>query len=294
MYRKILIVAIATLLFSNRLCAQNQGAGFVLPDIPQTITNTKERANYLALHYWDNLDMAKQEAVESNATNQAFADFISILPHTTNHSEAFAALWRRSYPHRDAFYHLLHLAESYLYDVASPLRNEEHYIEALEAVMDEKMVADIDKLAATSQLELLKKNRVGSIATDFAFVDKSGAEHRLSEYGAEYILLLFASADCEECKRMKRDIDANTRLWMMLRRGTLAIVAITLTPDQSAWDAVTCPERWIDGWDKSQEIESKSLYDLTTKPRLYLLDKDRRILLKNTTPAQVEAFISAQ
>lgn len=291
MYRKIFTVAIATLLFLSRLCAQDLGAGFVLPAIPSHITVAEQRANYLALHYWDNLDMAKQAVVESDATKQAFADFISILPHTSLRNEAFAALWRKSYPYRDAFYHLVHLAEMYLYDVASPLRNEEYYIEALEAIKGEKTFADIDILATTSQLELLKRNRVGEEAADFAFVDKSGVEHRLSEYGAEYILLLFASADCEDCKRMKRDIDANTRLWLMLRRGQLAIVAVTLTSDEAAWQVVTSPERWVDGWDKSQTIESKSLYDLTTKPRLYLLDKSRRVLLKNTTPAQVEAFI---
>lgn len=294
MYRKIFIVALATLLISNRLCAQNLGAGFVLPTIPSHITAVEERASYLALHYWDNLDMKQQTVVESDATKQAFADFVSILPHTSHRSEAFTTLWRKSYPHRDAFYHFAHLAEMYLYDVASPLRNEEYYIEALEAVKGDKGISDIDKLAVTSQLELLKKNRVGEVATDFVFVDKTGAEHRLSECDAEYVLLLFASADCDDCKRMKRDIDANTRLWMMLRRGTLAIVAITLTADESAWQGVACPERWIDGWDKNQTIESQSLYDLTSKPRLYLLDKNRRVLLKNTTPAQVERFYSGQ
>ena len=294
MYKRIIIVAIATLLFSSRLCAQNTGAGFVLPTIPQSVITPTERANYLALHYWDNLDMSKLAMVENEATKQAFADFISILPHTDKHSEAFASLWRKSYPYRDAFYHLLHLAEFYLYDVGSPLRNEEYYIEALEAVTADKTIADIDKVAATSQLELLKRNRVGEVAADFAFVDKAGAEHRLSEYGAEYVLLLFGSADCEDCKRMKRDIDANTRLWIMLRRGQLAVVAITLTADESAWQSVTCPERWVDGWDKSQVVESKSLYDLTTKPRLYLLDKEHRVLLKNTTPAKVEEYLSAR
>lgn len=294
MYRKILIVAVATLLFSSRLCAQNQGAGFVLPTIPQSITATADRANYLALHYWDNLDMSKQAEVESDATKQAFADFVSILPHVSNRSGAFATLWRRSYPYRNAFYYLLSLAEMYLYDVSSPQRNEEYYIEALEAVNGEKMIADIDRLAAVSQLELLKKNRVGSEATDFTFIDRMGAEHRLSECTTEYVLLLFASADCEDCKRMKRDIDANTRLWIMLRRGELSIVAITITEEESAWRAVTTPERWIDGWDKSQEVETKQLYDLTTKPRLYLLDKNRRVLLKNTTPAQVEEYLSSR
>ena len=67
MLRKILIVAVATLLFSSKLCAQTTGAGFVLPTIPESLTTTEERANYLALHYWNNLDMSKQAMVESKS-----------------------------------------------------------------------------------------------------------------------------------------------------------------------------------------------------------------------------------
>lgn len=292
MYRNILIVAIATLLFSSKLCAQNLSIGFVLPTIPQSITQPEQRANFLALHYWDNLDMANQEVVESESTQVAFADFIALLPHTTERGKAFAELWRVSYPHRDAFYYMLELAELYLYDVSSPQRNEEFYIEALEAIVNDTNISDMDKHAATSQLNILKKNRIGERATDFVFVDKQGAEHTLSEYQTDYVLLLFASADCDECKRLKQNIDANTRLWMMLRRGSLSIIAITITDDESKWMATTAPERWVEGWDKSQTIESQQIYDLKTKPRLYLLDKEHNIVLKNTTPAQIEEYIS--
>ncbi len=292
MYKNILIVAIATLLFSSKLCAQDMGAGFVLPTIPETITQPEQRADYLAQHYWDSLDMADQQMVESDNTELAFANFISILPYSEHRGKAFANLWAKSYPYRDAFYHMLHLAEQYLYDVGSPQRNEEYYIEALETIKESAYINDIDKISVIAQLEILTKNRVGDIATDFKFVDKQGAEHTLSEYRAEYLLLLFTSADCEECKRLKRDIDANTRLWMMLRRGTLAIVAITITDDESTWMATTTPERWIEGWDKDQLLESSAIYDLTTKPRLYLLDQSHKVLLKNTTPRVIEEYIS--
>ena len=292
MYKNILIVAIATLLFSSKLCAQNMGAGFVLPTIPETITQPEKRADYLAQHYWDSLDIVNQQIVESDDTQLAFANFVSILPYSEHRGKAFANLWAKSYPYRNAFYHMLNLAELYLYDVSSPQRNEEYYIEALEAIVEDSDIEHIDKISVMAQLELLKRNRMGDIATDFKFVDKQGAEHTLSEYRAEYVLLLFTSADCEDCKRLKRDIDANTRLWMMLRRGALAIVAITLTDDESAWMATTSPDRWIEGWDKDQLLESNSIYDLTTKPRLYLLDHSHKILLKNTSPKQVEHYIS--
>ena len=99
MLRKILIVAVATLLFSSKLCAQTMGAGFVLPTIPESLTTTEERADYLAMHYWDNLDVAALDDEAFDAVQQAFADFVSILPYTTLRSEAFASLWRRCYPH---------------------------------------------------------------------------------------------------------------------------------------------------------------------------------------------------
>ena len=287
MLRKILIVAVATLLFSSKLCAQTTGAGFVLPTIPESLTTTEERANYLALHYWDEVDMTSLGEDMLVAVQQAFADFVTILPYTAERPEAFRRLWQRCYPH-DTFYKMLEFAELYLYDVVSPLRNEEYYIEALEAIRACAEIDDTDKLAATSQLEMLKRNRVGEVVADFAFVDKQGAEHRLSDYTAEYVVLMFLSADCEDCKRLKHAIDANTRLWAMLRRGTLHIVAITITDDESAWLATTTPDRWTEGWDRAQHLGS--LYDLGTLPRLYLLDGEHRVILKNTTPSAIEEY----
>lgn len=287
MLRKILIVAVATLLFSSKLCAQTAGAGFVLPAIPESLTTTEERANYLALHYWDEVDMTSLSEDMLVAVQQAFADFVTILPYTTERPEAFRRLWQRSYPH-DTFYKMLEFAELYLYDVVSPLRNEEYYIEALEAIRACAEIDDTDKLAATSQLEMLKRNRVGEVVADFAFVDKQGAEHRLSGHTAEYVVLMFLSADCEDCRRLKHAIDANTRLWAMLRRGTLHIVAITITDDESAWLATTTPDRWTEGWDRAQHLAS--LYDLNTLPRLYLLDGEHRVILKNTTPSAIEEY----
>ena len=292
MYRNIILVAFATLLFSSKLCAQDMGVEFVLPSIPNTLVTPEDRANYLALHYWDELDMSTIQRNECEIVSQAFADFVTILPHATNRSEAFATLWHRSYHYPDAFYEMLHLAELYLYDVASPLRNEEFYIEALEAINSDPNISDIDKFASTAQLEMLKRNRIGELATDFEFVDKQDTMHRLSDYDAEYMLLLFASADCEECKRMKRDLNANTRLWMMLRRGTLAIVVITISEDKSLWLETTHPDNWIEGWDSKQTLERESIYDLTTLPRLYLLDRDKRVILKNTTPKQIEEYLN--
>ena len=38
------------------------------------------------------------------------------------------------------------------------------------------------------------------------------------------------------------------------------------------------------------ELTELYLYDLSTLPRLYLLDAEHRVILKNTTPSAIEEY----
>ena len=43
------------------------------------------------------------------------------------------------------------------------------------------------------------------------------------------------------------------------------------------------PAEWINGYDKSFTIKTKNLYDLKAIPTLYLLDANKKVLLKDAT-----------
>lgn len=56
---------------------------FTLPEIPKELTEPGKRADYLAMHYWDSLNPALLRSAEDSVTvEQAFVDFLSIIPLT--------------------------------------------------------------------------------------------------------------------------------------------------------------------------------------------------------------------
>lgn len=51
------------------------------------------------------------------------------------------------------------------------------------------------------------------------------------------------------------------------------------------------PKRMVNGYVKNSVIKEKNLYDLKAIPTLYLLDKDKKVLLKDATVAQIDQYL---
>ena len=68
-----------------------------------------------------------------------------------------------------------------------------------------------------------------------------------------------------------------------LENGRLSIVAIYPDADIEAWRNYqsSMPVAWISGYDAGQIISRDRLYDLKAIPSLYLLDSDKRVLVKD-------------
>ena len=52
------------------------------------------------------------------------------------------------------------------------------------------------------------------------------------------------------------------------------------------------PSGWINGYDKELTVLDRELYDLKAMPTLYLLDKDKKVLLKDAPVEQVEQYLA--
>lgn len=67
-----------------------QQKAFPMSQIPTTLSTPAERANYLAIHYWDLYDFSEETLSHSGRmSEQAFTDFISIMPYVTERDSAF-------------------------------------------------------------------------------------------------------------------------------------------------------------------------------------------------------------
>ena len=73
-FKKIILI-IGILLFNTTIKALNNQEQIILPTIPDSLTNPKDRADYLITHYWDNFNFM-DTIYESLPIEQAFVDYI--------------------------------------------------------------------------------------------------------------------------------------------------------------------------------------------------------------------------
>ena len=120
--------------------AQNQkkeAKKFRLPDVPVTLTAPEDRADYLSLHYWDHFDFADTSLISRpEITEQAFVDFISVLPYSSKAQTAVDTLFCRALVSNEMLYHFISLGDKYLFEPNSPMHNEELHILFLRALVD--------------------------------------------------------------------------------------------------------------------------------------------------------------
>lgn len=78
------------------------------------------------------------------------------------------------------------MADKYLYDPNSPIRNEEFYIPVLECMVTSPLLDDTGKIRPRDRLALAQKNRPGTQALDFTYTLASGKQGTLHGLSADY------------------------------------------------------------------------------------------------------------
>ena len=171
-------------------------------------------------------------------------------------------------------------AESHLGNPADGQHNEQAYLDLLEQIAASGHLTGDDALRPQYLLEDARKNRIGSAAADFDFVTADGVEHRLSDYQAPEILIYFNDPDCDACRLVKARLDTCQAIKQRVESGSLAVIAVYTLDDEQAWRRATYPSYMVNGWNRSQSIDD-GLYSLPSMPLFYLLDSDKKVLLKN-------------
>lgn len=238
----------------------------IIPKPPAFFDTPEQRAEFVLMHYWDNFNFSDTTLIGcADYTEQAFSNYVSFLSGAPLPfvDKSVGILMSKAAVCDVAYAHFVELSEKYLYDPNSPLRNEDTYIAVLRTIVDNAELDEIDKIRARHQLKMSLRNRVGDCASDFAYTTGEGKSKRLSETVGDYLLLFFFSPDCPDCKRVKE-------LIVSQNIGNRAVV-IMVNPDE------------VSGID--------SLYDTRARPSLYLLDKNKKVLLKDAAIEQVDGFM---
>ena len=181
------------------------------------------------------------------------------------------------------------LEETFLLDPNSPYRNEELYIPVVEHLLASPLASEKQRLYAAWIEPRLKLNRPGQTAADFEFITPKGRRESLfatiDARAPQRTILFFSNPGCPNCKEITEALSRNLFVQAMLDAKELLVVNIYPDEDVQAWlDYLpNYPEEWVCGHDADQVLNSGTRYWLRAIPSLYLLDEQKRIVLKDTT-----------
>ena len=76
--------------------------------------------------------------------------------------------------------------------------------------------------------------------------------------------------------------------------GTMAVLNIYIDEDLEAWRSYMpiYPENWYNGFDPDFVIRGETLYNVRAIPSLYLLDRNKTVIMKDAPEARIFDWLS--
>lgn len=190
-------------------------------------------------------------------------------------------------------FRLMHYFEKYFYDPNSPFLNEEVYIPATQGILEAKALGELDKMQYEYQLKISELNRAGTPAADFAYATTNG-KGSLYDLKADYTLVFFNNPDCPACADIRKILQADPGVSGLVENGRLKILAMYIDEEVDLWrkNKEKYPREWIYAYDDKQILRDNNIYGLRAIPSLYLLDKTKKVVLKDANVNQVIAALN--
>lgn len=265
---------------------------FPIPSAPATM-GREAQIDYLATHYWDHFPFADTVAIvaaDSAEMMRRFAQFIALVEHREGNRAPMDSLMRRAAASRTALDYFARMAEEVLHDPNSPLRSSELYIPVLEARLRAPYYNAYERIVPEHDLHLARQNRIGKAANDFPFVTRDGGQGTLYGLEAEHTLIFFSNPGCAMCEMLKELVLSSAVIIERIGEGRLKLLMLYPDEDLRAWEREAGDaEGWIDARDATGVLRREELYDLRAIPSMYLLDGQKRVLVKDSTdPREIE------
>ena len=263
----------------------------VMPPVQST---PEAQFQYMVDHYWDRFDFADTlfiERVDSAEMMRAYAEYIATYVGPYN-GEPVAKLMKRASVSRKMLDYFATMSEKLFHDPNSPLRSDELYIPVLEAQIAAPFYDEYEKMVPQYDLALASQNRILKKANDFRYTVASGRTSNLYSLKADFVLIYINNPGCPMCRQIQEQLVASQIVTDALKDDRLKILAIYPDEDLTLWHEHPLPKSWINGYDRGRRLEKDRLYDLRAIPAMYLVDREKTVLVKDsTTVPEIERMI---
>ena len=258
----------------------------------------QEKVSQPYTSYWDGFDFSDQSFVDNNGvTEPKFADFCKLLATQTDTDrkrQVDTLLHRSLNGSIEMYQNMMELAEKYLADPNSPYRDEETYILFLQHTINEPHLTEAYKERPRFQLAQAMKNRAGTKASDISYITRDNKNGTLYNIKSTYTLLYFNNPECHDCRRVSYCIKNSPIIKKLLSTKAITILAIYPDHELRSWNEhkEEYPSSWTVG--RYAPNQDREAYNLPAIPNLYLLDRNKNVILKDAPIEKIETHLASE
>jgi len=282
---------------SNTEIISSNDSVFQIPVAPEHLTQKSEKINYIFEHFWDNFDFSDTSKIfNPDYGEQAVVDYIGYFPLVSMNQidSSVNALFNQVKNDQKSFVYFKEVFDNYLANPNSPVNSDLFYEPVVKYMISSENLDENERIKYKTLLPILQKNKPGSVASDFNFVNADGKTSNLNAIKAPFTFLMFYEPGCSQCEQTIASLKNSTAFNSVIDQGGLEVLAIYPDGNRQIWEDYkgNIPSNWLNGIDLDQTILSQGIYQIKATPTIYLLDRDKKVILKDTDLKQVGEFFN--
>ena len=279
-----------------------------MPSVPSVMTDRNEAYEYIVSKYWDaflegsyTCDSTLVNGVPTGEVEKALGTYVTLVGRCSHPfgKKAVGDLFKKlevyaeANPSSNVFPFFAKNMEKYLYDPNSPVRDEDLYQPFVSRLAVSDLVPEEMKPAYSHDAAMCALNQVGTKAADIVFTDLKGRRRNLHGIKADHTLLFFTNPGCPACREIIGSIEGNQAIARDIQAGKLAVVNIYIDQEIGKWKehAKDYPATWYSGYDQDYVVRTDVTYNVRAIPSLYLLDGEKKVVLKDAPPEKVIDYL---
>ena len=260
---------------------------YKVPVAPSMLSGQERIDDFYARNWWRDFDFGDSLQItlaDSAAFIRLFSGWVQVLERVPDVGPGCVEdVMSRASASKKSFDMFVIAARDVLADPNSPLRDDELYMPVLRVRIASPFTDEATRERLRYRLDILSQNRIGHKANNIRYTLFDGFEGTLYGIKAEYTLVFINNPGCEMCRTVREEICASALLSRYIASGRLKVLAIYPDQDLDEWLRYRneMPSAWINGYDRECVMRTQGTYNLTAIPSLYLLDKDKTVLIKD-------------
>ena len=291
------------ILFSKIL---NASKDVEIPNLPLLADGTENKDlqfQYYKSHFFDNFDFSDSRLIRTPVFHSKINTYLENLTAKIPDSIIVSCdyLIEKSRENIDVFKYVVSYLTS-TYERSKIMGLEKVFVHLVNKYYKTNEVTWVDEaqmFKIIDRAETIEPLMIGSKAPNLVLRDTSNFIHNLYAINKDLTMLIFYDPDCGHCKEVVSDVKQNYDEW--LNNGiSIEVIAICVELDRDKWiefinnydtgDWINVAEfkTYVDGEFNRQNDPYvtpfpyvKQIYDINGTPKIYLLDKDKNILVNS-------------